>query len=175
MLAGDGERTAFFGLGTGDAGVGFGLIGLQAGADIFADVDIGDVDRYDLEGRLRSSPRASTAFEIMSGFSMTTRWLSAEPIEVMIPSPTRAMTVSSVAPPISCLMLVRTRDAGPNLQLDAVGDGAEGRLFRFLRIGAIDHFRIDARLHGVEHVAAGKVDRGCTVEVEVDVGASARR
>ena len=88
----------------------------------------------------------------------------------MIPSPTRAMTVSSVAPPISCLMLVRTVTRARILQLDAVaGNGAERRLFRFLRIGAVDHFRIDARLHGVEHVAAGQVDGRCAIEVEIDV------
>ena len=37
-------------------------------------------------------------------------------------------------------------------------------------IGAVDHFRIHAGLHGVEHVAAGQVDGGRAVEVEVDVG-----
>ena len=39
---------------------------------------------------------------------MTSKWLVAEPIDVMIPSPTRAMIVSSVAPPISCWRFVRT-------------------------------------------------------------------
>ena len=55
-----------------------------------------------------SRPRWRTALEIVSGCSMTSKWLSAEPIDVMIPSPTRAMIVSSVAPPMSCEMLVRT-------------------------------------------------------------------
>ena len=55
-----------------------------------------------------SRPRASTALEILSGCSITSKWLSAEPIDVMIPSPTRAMIVSSVAPPISCCRFVRT-------------------------------------------------------------------
>ena len=55
-----------------------------------------------------SSPRSRTALAILSGRSMTSKWVSAEPIDVMIPSPTRAMIVSSVAPPISCLRFVRT-------------------------------------------------------------------
>ena len=50
---------------------------------------------------LASSRRASTVFEITSGFSSTSVWRSAEPIADTIPSPTRAMIVSSVAPPIS--------------------------------------------------------------------------
>jgi len=55
-----------------------------------------------------SSPRWSTAFEILSGCSITSKWELAEPIDVMIPSPTRAMIVSSVAPPMSCCRFVRT-------------------------------------------------------------------
>ena len=55
-----------------------------------------------------SSRRASTALEIRSGFSNTRLWLSAEPIALTIPSPTRAMIVSSVAPPISRCRLART-------------------------------------------------------------------
>ena len=37
----------------GHAGIGLGLIGLQPGADVVADVDIGDIDRHDFERRLR--------------------------------------------------------------------------------------------------------------------------
>ena len=63
------------------------------------------------------------------------------------------------------------RHAGPHQQLDAVlGHGAQRRAARFLRVGAVDHLRIDARPHRVEHVAAGQVDRRRPVEVEVDVG-----
>ena len=39
----------FGGLGLRDAPVGFGLRGLQVGADVLADVDVGDVDRHDFE------------------------------------------------------------------------------------------------------------------------------
>ena len=46
--------------------------------------------------------------KIKSGLSMTSKWEPTEPIDVMMPSPTRAMIVSSVAPPISCVRFVRT-------------------------------------------------------------------
>ncbi len=55
-----------------------------------------------------SSPLASTALEIMSGFSSTFLWDSAEPMVLTIPSPTRARIVSSPAPPTSRSMLART-------------------------------------------------------------------
>ena len=43
LLLGNGVGAALFGLGAGDAGVGFRLIGLQASADVLADVDVGNV------------------------------------------------------------------------------------------------------------------------------------
>ena len=107
----------------------------------------------------------------MSGFSITCKWLSDEPMAVMIPSPTRAMIVSSVAPPINCSRLVRTVTRARTfsstpflaMALSVVAAGAFG-------VGAIDHLRIDAGLHGVEHVAAGQIDRRGLVEIQVDVG-----
>ena len=56
LLSGHGEGAAFLGLGAGDPRVGFGLKGLQVGADVVADVDIGDVDRQDLVGRAGVEP-----------------------------------------------------------------------------------------------------------------------
>ena len=50
----------------------------------------------------------STVWEIMPGLASTALWSSAEPIALTIPSPTRAMIVSSVAPPTSRSSLVRT-------------------------------------------------------------------
>ena len=45
-----------FGERLGFARIGLGLVGLQSGADILADVDVGDVDRDDLESRVRVEP-----------------------------------------------------------------------------------------------------------------------
>ena len=43
-----------------------------------------------------------------SGFSSTSVCVSAEPIALTMPSPTRAMIVSSVAPPMSWSRFART-------------------------------------------------------------------
>jgi len=50
----------------------------------------------------------STFLEMWSGFSSTSLWLADEPMVLTMPSPTRAMIVSSPAPPTSRSMLVRT-------------------------------------------------------------------
>ena len=108
LLLGDGEGPPLLGLGAGHPRVGLGLEGLEVGADIVADVDVGDVDREDLVGRAGVEPFSSTRLEIVSGRSSTCSWVSAEPIALTMPSPTRAMIVSSVAPPTRRSRLVRT-------------------------------------------------------------------
>ena len=55
-----------------------------------------------------SSPLRSTSLEMESGFSSTCLWLSDEPMLETMPSPTRASTVSSPAPPTNWRMLART-------------------------------------------------------------------
>ena len=55
-----------------------------------------------------SSPLRNTSLEMESGFSSTDLWFSEEPMEETIPSPTRASTVSSPAPPTNWRMLART-------------------------------------------------------------------
>ena len=47
LLTGSRRRPALLRFGLGDAHVGFGLIGHQPGADVFPDVDVGNVDRHD--------------------------------------------------------------------------------------------------------------------------------
>ena len=60
------------------------------------------------------------------------------------------------------------RDAGLHLELNAVlGHGVERRALAVLR-RAIDHARVNAGLHGFEHVAAGQVDGRRPLEVEID-------
>ncbi len=44
LLASDGNGSAFFCLGTGDAGIGFGLVGLQAMRNVLTDIDVGNID-----------------------------------------------------------------------------------------------------------------------------------
>ena len=50
MLPGNGKGTPYFGLGSGHAGIGFRLIGLQTSADVFPHIDISDVNRHNLKG-----------------------------------------------------------------------------------------------------------------------------
>ena len=115
-----------------------------------------------------SSRRASTALEMRSGFSSTCVCESDEPMALTMPSPTRAMIVSSVAPPINWLQVRADGDAGLDLQLDAVlGHGVE-RFAAAAAGRAVDHLGIDARLHGFQHVAAGQVDGRGQLEVEID-------
>ena len=55
-----------------------------------------------------SRPLPSTVLEMRSGFSSTSLWVWEEPTVVTMPSPTRAMMVSSPAPPTRRSMLART-------------------------------------------------------------------
>ena len=60
------------------------------------------------------------------------------------------------------------RDAGLHFELNAVlGDGVERRPLAVLR-RAIDHARINARLHGFQNISPGQVDRRGPLEVQVD-------
>ena len=90
---------------------------------------------------------------------------------VTMPSPTRAMMVSSVAPPTRLVDVRADGDAGLGLELDAVlGDGVDGGLPGG-GVGAVDDLGIDGGLDGVEDVAAGQVDGGGRLARQLDVGA----
>lgn len=71
--------------------------------------------------------------------------------------------VCSPAPPTRRVYVGADRDFGLGAQLYAVfGDGGDDR--------GLDDFRVDAHLHGLKHVAAGKV-YGCgALKFERDVG-----
>jgi hypothetical protein len=117
---GDRHRPPLLRLRLGDPLVRLGLVGLQLGADVAPDVDVGDVDREDLVGGAGVQPRSSTRREIWSGFSSTDLWDAAEPIEETVPSPTRAMIVSSPGAADEPLDVGADRDPGDGDHLDAV-------------------------------------------------------
>ena len=71
LLDRDGRGAAHFGFRLGDALVGVGLLGLQFRADVVANIDVGDIDRENLEGRAAIESFCSTSLEIRSGFSST--------------------------------------------------------------------------------------------------------
>ena len=112
-----------------------------------------------------SSLRASTAFEMRSGFCqhLGVRLGRADGADDAFADAGDDRLFGRAA---DQLVEVRPHgDAGLHLELNAVlGDGVE-RLAacRVLR-RAVDHLGIDARLHGLEHVAAGQVDGGGQLE-----------
>ena len=109
--------TGALGLAASHAGVRLGLIGLKPRADVLPHVDVGDIDRDDLKRGL-GVEAAATRREMLSGFSITVRCWSAEPIAVMMPSPTRAMIVFG-RPPIKAFE-VGSHGHARGLSLDAV-------------------------------------------------------
>ena len=100
-----------------------------------------------------SKPFSSTTREIKSGFSSTLLCESDEPIDETIPSPTRASTVSSPAPPTNCLILARTVTRAlaiswiPSLATAATG----GVLITF---GLTDIWTASATLRPAKSIAA---------------------
>ena len=94
----------------------------------------------------------------MFGLASTSVWCSALPMALTMPSPTRAMMVSSVAPPTRRSSLVRTVTPAWASKLDAVLADAVERGPALGGVGAVDDLGIDAGLDGVEDVAAGQVD-----------------
>ena len=103
------ERASPLGSSLRDLFVRFGLLGHQLGADVGADIDVGDVDREDVERRAAvQAAREHVLGDACPGSREPRRSSVAEPIVETMPSPTRATTVSSVAPPTSRSMLERT-------------------------------------------------------------------
>ena len=80
---------ALFCLGLSDVLVGIGLVDLQLSTDVLSDVDVGNINGQDLKCCSVQSLE-STTLEMVSGFSNTALWFSAEPMVVTIPSPTLA-------------------------------------------------------------------------------------
>ena len=71
LFRGHGGGAADFGLGLGNEFVGFGLLGLEFGADVFAHVHVGDVDGENFERRVGIEALSRTVLEMRSGFSST--------------------------------------------------------------------------------------------------------
>ena len=88
---------------------------------------------------------------------------------MMIPSPTRAITVSSVAPPISCNRFVRTVTRAFDSHFDSVlSNRTQCRLAAATHVGTIDHFRMNARPHRVVNVASRQIDGRGTIKVQIN-------
>ena len=101
LFLGDRHGSPTFGIRPGHACVCLGLIRLKAGTDVVAHVDIGNIDRHDFERRLRIESPGEHGLGDAIGIFQHVAVTSDEPMALTIPSPTRAMIVSSVAPPIN--------------------------------------------------------------------------
>src|SRR5690606_31522024 len=161
LLLGHGHGAALLGLGLRDALVGLGLVGLQLSADVAADVDVGDVDGEDLEGRARvealGQDRLRDDVRVLEHALVGLSRADGGDDALADARDDRLLAGAAHEP----LEVRAHRDAGRGDQLDAVlGDGRD--------VGRLDHARVHGHAHGVEDVAAGEVDGGRPVEPERD-------
>src|SRR4029453_13256650 len=88
--------------------VGLGLLGLQFRADVIADIHIGDIDRENFERRVAIETFGQHCLRNAVGILRPFFIGMGETNPPQIPSPTRAMIVSSVAPPTNRSRCERT-------------------------------------------------------------------
>ena len=140
-----------------------------AGHDVLADRHVADVDGDDLEGGLRVQP----AGEHRLGDAVR----SLQHDVVRHGRANRADDALADAgddrlfggPADELPQVGADGDAGLDLQLDAVLRDAVERFAAEAARGAVDDLGVDARLHGLEHVAAGQVDGGRQLEIEIEL------
>lgn len=108
LLQGDGLGAVLLGFGSGDPRIGLGGVGLQAGTDVLPNLNGCNVDGDDLKGGLGVETALEQGSRDLVGIRQHLLVTIRGAIDVMIPWPTRATIVSSVAPPMSCAKLVRT-------------------------------------------------------------------
>src|SRR5205814_1210455 len=148
-----------------------GLPGLQVGADVVADVDIGDVDRKDLVGRAGVEPLLEDALGDRVGLleDLFVGVGRANGVDDAFADPRDDRLVGRAAhQPVE---IRPDRDLRLDLQLDAILGDAVDRLSPGAGVGAGDDLGIDAGLHGLEHVAAGQVDGRGPLVRQRDIGA----
>ena len=146
------ECPPLLGLGLGDALVGFRLVGLQLGADVLADVHVGDVDREDLEGGAGVEPLGEDGLgdeigifqHLFVGFG---RADGAD--DPLADAGEDRLLARAAHQPVD---VGAHRHPREGQELDAV-------LGHRRHLGGRDHLGIDAHLHRLEDIAAGQVDR----------------
>ena len=142
--------------------VGFGLVGLQARADVLADHHVGDVNGQDLKRRpgvqaLREH-RLGDRVGLFHHFQM--RRGRADGGDDALADARQHRLLARAADEL--LDVGPHRHARERLHLDAVlGDPGD--------VGRLDDFGVDRHLHGFQHIAPGQVNRGGPLEGQGDL------
>ena len=163
LLARLGHGPAFLGFGLGNFEIGFGLIGLQLGTDVFAYVNIGDIDGEDFESRTRIQPlfqhRPGNEIGILQHLFVRPRRADGGNYALADARDDRLLPSTANQP----VDIGAHRHPAQGLDLDAVfGDRRDQ--------WGVDHFGIDAQLDRFEHIATGQVDRRSPLEAQIDIG-----
>ena len=150
---------ALRGLRLSDLAIGVRLGGLQFGADVLADVDVGDVDRHNLERRSRIEPLREhglrDAIRILQHFLVIDRRADRGNDAF---ADTRNDRLFACAADVA-IEVASHRDTRFDVELNAVlGDALERR--------RLDDLRSDRGLERFDDVAPRKIDRCGTLPVE---------
>ena len=175
LLEGDGGGAAHFGVGLGDFFVGLGLLGLEFGADVVTDIDIGDVDGENLEGGAGIDAFAEN--ELGDGVGIFEHVFvaigGADAGDDAFADTGDDGFFGGTAD--EALEVGADGDAGTDAEGDAVfGDGVDLAATAHLRVGAVDDFGVDAGADGFDDGFAGafdgEVDGASAVEIQRDAG-----
>ena len=152
------HRPAFLGLGLGTSHIGFGLRRLKLGADVLAYIDIGDIDREDLERRAGIQTllqhRLGDSVRILQHALVADRTADGSDDSLADAGDDRLFRGAANEP-----LNIRP-DGHPGLgpELNTIlGHGVDG-VFTLFRIGAINHLGIDAGLNRIQDIASGQID-----------------
>ena len=166
----DRRGAAHFGVGLSDALVGIGLLGLQLRADVVADIDVGDVDRENLERRpaiesfLEDELRdAIGIFEhVLVGVGRADRGHDS------LPHPRDDRLLRRAAD--EAIEMRTDGDARFYFHADAILRDAIDRGPPHRGARDVDDLRVDARAHRFEYGLAGvlgrQIDRAGAIEIE---------
>ena len=158
-------------MGSRNARVGLGLIGLQAGSHVVAHVDVGDVDRHNVERGLR--------IEALVEHRLRDQHRVGQHLFVRLARPDRRHNPLAHAgddclfgrPANQLIQIGAHGHPGSRPQLNSVfGHPVECRAGPPLGVGAVNHLGVHAGLHGGVDIAAGQVDRRGGVPVEINLG-----
>ena len=175
LLGGDGGGAADFGPRLRHALVGFGLLGLEFGADVVAHVDVGDVDGKDFKGGVAVETLGQhvlgDAVGIFEHLFIGIRRADGAHDPLAHAGDDGFLGRAAHEP----VEMGANRDARLGFDADAVFGNAVDAGAAHGGVGAVDDLRVDAGLNGFQDGLAGalggEVDGARPVEIEDDPGA----